>query len=129
MDKNGNWIRLKNIGYPINTDKDEHGLIVSLDGKTAYFTRGDQGVAETGGLNLVSFGLHKKARPEKVVMMKGSLKDENGAPVKNGKISVTDKKTGEVHQWRYLHALTCENPLEDIWFQLVVELVNLHYCL
>jgi len=98
MDKNGNWIKPKNIGYPINTQKDEHGLIVSLDGKTAYFTRGDQGVAETGGLNLVSFGLHKKARPEKVVMMKGSLKDENGAPVKNGKISVTDKKTGEVHQ-------------------------------
>lgn len=98
MDKNGNWIKPKNIGYPINTDKDEHGLIVSLDGKTAYFTQGDQGVAKTGGLNLVSFGLHKKARPEKVVMMKGSLKDENGAPVKNGKISVTDKKTGEVHE-------------------------------
>ena len=98
MDKNGNWIKPKNIGYPINTEKDEHGLIVSLNGKTAYFTRGEQGVSETGGLNLVSFGLHKKARPEKVVMMKGNLKDENGAPVKNGKISVTDKKTGEVHQ-------------------------------
>tara|TARA_B100000674_G_scaffold119110_1_gene90410 strand:+ start:4093 stop:6522 length:2430 start_codon:yes stop_codon:yes gene_type:complete len=98
MDKNGNWIKPKNIGYPINTEKDEHGLIVSLDGKTAYFTRGDQGNASTGGLNLVSFGLHKNARPEKVVMMKGNLKDENGIPVKNGKISVTDKSTGEVHE-------------------------------
>ena len=96
MDKNGNWIRPKNIGYPINTEKDEHGLIVSLDGKTAYFTSGNKGSVKTGGLNLVSFNLHKDARPEKVVMMKGTLKDENGEPVKNGKMSVTDKETGEV---------------------------------
>ena len=32
------------------------------------------------------------------MMMKGNLKDENGIPVKNGKISVTDKSTGEVHE-------------------------------
>lgn len=97
MDKNGNWIRPKNIGYPINTEKDEHGLIVSLDGKTAYYTSGNKGNALTGGLNLVSFGLHKDARPEKVVMMKGILNDENGEAVKNGRISVRDKQTGEVH--------------------------------
>ena len=98
MDKNGNWIKPKNIGYPINTEKDEHGLIVSLNGKTAYYTSGDKGKVKTGGLNLVSFGLHKNARPEKVVMMKGSLKDENGIAVKNGKISVTDKATGKTHK-------------------------------
>lgn len=97
MDKNGNWIKPKNIGYPINTEKDEHGLIVSLDGKTAYFTSGNQGQVSTGGLNLVGFPLHKDARPEKVVMMKGTLKDDDGNVVKNGKISVTDKTTGEVH--------------------------------
>ena len=97
MDVNGNWIRPINIGYPINSEKDEHGMIVSLDGKTAYFTSGDQGVASNGGLQLVSFPLYEDARPEKVVMMKGTLKDENGDPVKNGSISVTDKQTGEVH--------------------------------
>ncbi len=98
MDKNGNWIKPKNIGYPINTDKDEHGLIVSLDGKTAYYTSGNKGQVKTGGLNLVSFGMPENARPEKVVMMKGSLKDENGVAIKNGKISVTDKATGEMHK-------------------------------
>ena len=98
MDKNGNWIKPKNIGYPINTEKDEHGLIVSLNGKTAYYTSGKKGQIKTGGLNLVSFGLHEKARPEKVVMMKGKLKDENDHAVKNGKISVTDKSTGKIHK-------------------------------
>lgn len=98
MDVNGNWTKPTNIGFPINTEKDEHGLIVSLDGKTAFFTSGEQGNPRSGGLDLVSFPLYEKARPEKVAMMKGTLKDENGAPIKNGKISVTNKKTGEVHE-------------------------------
>lgn len=97
MDENGNWTKPTNIGYPINTEKDQHGLIVSLNGKTAFFTSGEQGNPRTGGLDLVSFPLYESARPEKVAMMKGTLKDENGNPVKNGKISITDKKTGEVH--------------------------------
>ena len=36
-DENGEWTEPKNIGYPINSDKDEHGLIVSTDGSTAYY--------------------------------------------------------------------------------------------
>lgn len=120
MDKNGYWIRPKNIGYPINTKKDEHGLIVSLDGKTAYFTSGKKGYVKTGGLNLVSFNLHKDARPEKVVMMKGTLKDEEGNPVKNGKMSVTDKETGQVHEGlvdketgEYVVVMPVKDPLKD----------------
>ena len=96
MDENGNWIKPRNIGNPINTKKDEHGLIVSLDGKTAFLSSGEKGVARRGGLQLISFPLYEKARPEKVVMMKGTLKDDKGNPVKNGKIQVKDKQTGEV---------------------------------
>lgn len=120
MDKNGNWIKPTNIGYPINDEKDQHGLIVSLDGKKAFFTSGDQGSTRTGGLNLVSFPLHKEARPEKVVMMKGTLTDENGGAVKNGKISVTDKKTGEVHEGlvdketgEYVVVMPIKDPLRE----------------
>lgn len=96
MDENDNWIKPKNIGMPINTEKNEHGLIVSLDGKTAFLSSGEKGVANKGGLQLISFPLYKKARPEKVVMMKGTLKDENGQPVKNGKIQLKDKQTGKI---------------------------------
>ena len=120
MDKNGNWIKPKNIGFPINDDKDQHGLIVSLDGKKAFFTSGEQGVARVGGLNLVSFPLHKDARPDKVVMMKGTLKDEDGEAVRNGKISITDKKTGEVHEGlvdeetgEYVVVMPIKDPLRE----------------
>ena len=83
-----------NLGFAARSEgrKNPH----FLDGKKAYFTSGDQGVASNGGLQLVSFPLYEEARPEKVVMMKGTLKDENGDPVKNGSISVTDKQTGEI---------------------------------
>ncbi len=96
MDENDNWIRPINIGMPINTENNEHGLIVSLDGKTAFLSSGEKGIASKGGLQLISFPLYEKARPEKVVMMKGTLKDEKGIPVKNGKISMKDSQTGEV---------------------------------
>ena len=96
MDENDNWIKPINIGMPINTEKNEHGLIVSLDGKTAFLSSGEKGVARKGGLQLISFPLYEKARPEKVVMMKGTLKDENGKPVKNGKIQMKDKQTGKI---------------------------------
>lgn len=98
MDVNGNWAKPINIGSPINTEKDEHGLIVSLNGKTAYLSSGNQGEAFSGGLQLISFPLYEKARPDKVVMMKGTLKDENGEPVKNGEVEVKDSKTGEIRK-------------------------------
>jgi outer membrane protein OmpA-like peptidoglycan-associated protein len=96
LDENDNWIRPINIGMPINTEKNEHGLIVSLDGKTAFLSSGESGVASEGGLQLISFPLYEKARPEKVVMMKGTLKDEKGDPVKNGKVSIKDSQTGKI---------------------------------
>lgn len=98
MDVNGNWAKPINIGSPINTEKDEHGLIVSLNGKHAYLSSGNQGEAFSGGLQLISFPLYEKARPDKVVMLKGTLKDENGDPVKNGEVEVKDSKTGEVRK-------------------------------
>lgn len=40
LNDDGSWTKPRNIGHPINTDQDEHGLIVSADGRTAYFASG-----------------------------------------------------------------------------------------
>jgi len=97
MTDDGEWSKPKNIGYPINTEGDEHGLMVSLDGKFAYMASGKKKGAE-GGLDIVHFPLHKKARPEKVLFIVGKLEAKDGEVVKNGKITITDEQTGEVHQ-------------------------------
>jgi flagellar motor protein MotB len=34
----GEWSKAQNIGYPINTHRDEGALFVAMDGKTAYFS-------------------------------------------------------------------------------------------
>ncbi len=86
MNDDGTWGRPKNIGHPINTDQDEHGLIVSADGRTAYFASGRyKGV---GGLDIYGFDLPKEARPDDILVLKGEVRDENGEVVKNATVEV-----------------------------------------
>ena len=37
LDSNGRWTKPENLGYPINTNKDEFGLIVNPSGKPCIF--------------------------------------------------------------------------------------------
>lgn len=93
----GEWSKPINIGYPINTENDEHGLMVSIDGKYAYMSSGEQGGAN-GALDIVHFPLYPEARPEKVMFIKGKLEGDQGQQVKNGKITIKDEVTGEIHE-------------------------------
>lgn len=99
MDKSGQWSEPSNIGYPINSEKDEHGFIVSTDGKSVYFASDNlQDKGGVGGLDIYRFRLHKDARPEDVVFLKGEITDKEGDPIKNGRIEIKNMKTREVQQ-------------------------------
>lgn len=98
QDAKGNWMKPVNIGYPINTNEDEHGLIVSTDGKMAYFSSGKY--KGTGGLDIFRFELYPEARPEKVVIIQGDLKDTQGNMVADAKVEIkyaTDKRVEQAH--------------------------------
>lgn len=83
----GAWSAPRNIGGPINTPQDEHGLIVSADGRTAYFASSRfKGV---GGLDIYGFELPRDARPEDIIVVKGEVKDENGQAVPDAEVSIT----------------------------------------
>ena len=89
--QDSSWSAPKNIGYPINSAQDELGLFVSTNGKTAYFsTRKD------GNWNIYSFDLYKEARPEEVVILKGTVKNDDGTVANNAKVHIhyegSDKK-------------------------------------
>ena len=94
--KDNLWTVPKNIGYPINSNKDEHGLIVSTDGKLAYYASGN--LKGIGGLDIYSFELPSNARPEKILILKGEVKDENGQIVKDAKIELKYAKTKEIQE-------------------------------
>jgi len=93
-DSTGKWTKPKNIGYPINTPDDETGLFVSTDGNYAYFASNKyNGV---GGWDLYSFPLYEEAKPEKVLFVKGELKDESTKEPVKAKIEMKNLNTLKV---------------------------------
>lgn len=73
MADDGSWSRPLNLGYPINSWKDEIGLIVGASGSTAYYASDRAG--GMGGLDLYSFELHADARPTPVTFVRGKVTD------------------------------------------------------
>ncbi|MBD78495.1 MAG: hypothetical protein CL840_06220 [Crocinitomicaceae bacterium] len=93
----GTWSEPKNVGYPINTDEDEHGFMVSADGKKAYYASNHFKNKRTV-LNILSFDLYKEVRPDQVVMVKGNVKQEN-VSVENKKVSLKNMSTKKVSEF------------------------------
>ncbi|MFH1321889.1 MAG: OmpA family protein [Bacteroidota bacterium] len=112
----GQWQKPKNIGYPINTEEDDLGFFVSTDGKTGYFSSNltihtsardsvQQQAGKTtvrvkgeGGWDLYSFPLYKDARPEKVLFLKGQLKDEQGEVLVEAEMELKNVRTKEINK-------------------------------
>jgi len=73
------WTQPKNIGYPINSYKDEQGLVVDATGKNAYYSSDRPG---SKGMDIYSFELHSDARPSPVSYIKGKVFDDiSGLPL------------------------------------------------
>ena len=70
----GEWQKPQNLGYPINTIDDEGSLIVSSDGKTAYYAS-DKGDYKNG-LDLYTFELRNDIRAQKTLWVKGKIYDQ-----------------------------------------------------
>ncbi|MBL7964366.1 MAG: OmpA family protein [Flavobacteriales bacterium] len=87
MQEDGSWGRPVNMGHPINSEQDEHGLIVSADGRLGYFA--SNRLKGVGGLDIFSFELPKEARPDDVLIVKGEVKDERGQLVRDARVEIT----------------------------------------
>ncbi len=93
-DSLGNWGNPQNIGYPINSVADEISLFVSTDGNTAYFASNH--LNGKGGWDIYSFDLHKEAKPERVLFLKGDLLDDNGQVLNDVELEIKNIKTKEI---------------------------------
>jgi len=97
---NKKWTTPINLGYPLNTEYDEHGYMVSLDGKRAYF--GSASPLHEGkgkSIDLYQVVLPEKIRPEKVLMVKGIVKTINNKVPKGATIEMRNTKTQEVESF------------------------------
>lgn len=69
----GKWSKPQNLGFPINTFKDETGLVINAKGTTAmYAAENDNGF---GGLDLFTFEIDSAIQPLWVTYVKGVVSD------------------------------------------------------
>lgn len=88
------WSEPKNLGLPINTKDDEIGLIVSTDGRTAYFS--SSRLDKSKGLDIYAFDLPPRAKPEEVKLVKGEVRDEEGDVVQGAEVELKNPSNDEV---------------------------------
>lgn len=94
-DKNGEWSEPKNIGYPINTEEDEIGIFVSIDGKEAYFSS-----YQKGRWDIYSFELYEEARPKSVVVVKGEITPPEDGMAEDIELEISYANSEEVEKIR-----------------------------
>ena len=120
--EDGSWTEPKNIGFPINSEDDEIGLFVSIDGETAYFSSRQKGI-----WNIYSFELYEEARPKGVVIVKGDLTDEKGEPMTDAEVEVsygnseiTEKVRVNGNDGKFAAIIKTDNP-EDVMINVKKE--------
>lgn len=89
---NGEWGTAVNLGYPINTSKNELGFIVSPSGKHAYFSSNREG--GYGGQDIYSFELDPSLRPYPVTYLKGVVYDSETTKPLSANFELIDLATG-----------------------------------
>lgn len=90
----GSWSKPENLGYPINTIENEGSLVITADGKTAYYAsdRADS----RGGLDLYSFEMREDIRPAQTLWVKGKVFDRKTLKGLPSSVVLTDLSTGRV---------------------------------
>lgn len=101
----GTWGDPINLGYPINTEADESTLVISLDGKTAYYASDriqsenntTQKEKKATGMDLYSFELYPEARPQPVTYVRGNITDAETQQPLVSRVEIVDMSTGKLH--------------------------------
>lgn len=76
----GSWGPAQNLGYPINTEADESGLVVDFFAQKAYMASNRLG--GYGGLDIFCFDLPVRAKPHAVYSLNGTVTDaKTGRPM------------------------------------------------
>ena len=85
----GKWQTPVNLGYPINTEKNDDGLIVAPDARTAIYAT--EKADTRGGRDLYTFTLPLERRPTAVTFVTGRVTDaKTGMVMQNAAAVLTD---------------------------------------
>ncbi len=106
LQPDGSWGEAQNIGYPINTFRNENSVLVSTDGAIALFASDREGGA--GGLDLYEFALHDRARPGAVTYVHGRVTDAFSFKKLEARIELISLDDGKLRADAYSDPVTGE---------------------
>lgn len=87
----GTWGDPVNLGYPINSSKDENSLLVAPSGRLAYFASDREG--GYGGLDIYQFEVPPSMKPEKITYVKGKVFDAKSKQPLEAEFELVDLET------------------------------------
>ena len=93
QDSTGKWGNPENLGYPINTNKDEIGLIVNALGNKAYFSSDRDPFMRK---DIYVFDLYNSIQPMEVSYMKGMVFDKETGRRLAAKFELIDLESGNM---------------------------------
>jgi outer membrane protein OmpA-like peptidoglycan-associated protein len=104
-DSTGKWQKPVNLGYPINTNRDEIGLIVNSRGNKAYYS---SDVDKANGKDIFMFDLPVRDRPLMVTYMKGKVYDVSDKHLLRAQFELVDLETGTIIHRSFSDSITGE---------------------
>ena len=93
MNKDGSFEEAQNLGYPINSFKNDEFMIVNAKGEMAYFASERPGGQRR---DIYRFELYPEARPTPVTYVKGQIYDAASKELLSAYIELVDLENGEV---------------------------------
>jgi outer membrane protein OmpA-like peptidoglycan-associated protein/tetratricopeptide (TPR) repeat protein len=93
LQPDGSWSDPKNLGYPINTAKNEHSLLVYSNGEIAIF--GSDRAGGLGELDLYSFVMPESIRPTRTIYMTGTVFDATTNAKLEAEFKLIDMETNQ----------------------------------
>ncbi|MCL2416885.1 MAG: OmpA family protein [Bacteroidales bacterium] len=90
----GTWGTPVNLGYPINTHRDESSFFVNSRGDKAFISSNRSG--GKGGTDIYVFELHRDVRPLAVSYLRGNLFDARTHLPLDARLEIINLRTGQV---------------------------------
>ncbi|MDT8401573.1 MAG: OmpA family protein [Bacteroidales bacterium] len=86
------WSEPENLGYPINTQTDEIGLVINSSGEVAYFS---SKINQLKGRDLYYFEMPESLRPDPVSYLKGKVIDRISGQELKAEYELINLSTGK----------------------------------
>jgi outer membrane protein OmpA-like peptidoglycan-associated protein/tetratricopeptide (TPR) repeat protein len=94
MNELGKWTKPENLGYPINTFKEETGLIVSPDGTQGLFSSNLEG--GLGDMDIYHFQMPLDKKPMPITYVKGNVSDKETGAFLDAEVQLVNLKSEDI---------------------------------